>query len=249
MLNRVTERIRNRRSGSKKRTFDWLWAQIAEELRERRHDSNFDNVSKGLQSSPPNQLALPAQHQEPSGKQHPGKRKVESRASVPAAPGPIDPGKSSQEKKKIPCALHAAGHCRFGTGCRNLHNGEPGSDVAKRAFTEYQQSSSSSKNHQKGDGKGGSKGSKGDGKTKKGKKGDGKSNKATVASTPTTAVAAAAASTVTITEVDGKKVMEAWKGFCEFCSKALPSMSVFLKLSVPILATLISSIVDSPNFE
>ena len=249
MLNRVTERIRNSRSGSKKRTFDWLWAQIAEELRERRHDSNFDNVSKGLQSSPPNQLALPAQHQEPSGKQHPGKPKVESRASVPAAPGPIDPGKSSQEKKKIPCALHAAGHCRFGTGCRNLHNGEPGSDVAKRAFTEYQQSSSSSKNHQKGDGKGGSKGSKGDGKTKKGKKGDGKSNKATVASTPTTAAAAAAASTVTITEVDGKKVMEAWKGFCEFCSKALPSMSVFLKLSVPILATLISSIVDSPNFE
>ena len=43
--------------------------------------------------------------------------------------------------------------------------------------------------------------------------------------------------------------MDAWKGFCAFCAKALPSMSTFLKLSVPILATLISSTIDSPSFE
>ena len=40
-------------------------------------------------------------------------------------------------------------------------------------------------------------------------------------------------------------MQEAWKSFCAFCSKALPSLNVFLKLSVPILATLISSIANS----
>ena len=58
MLSRVTERIRNSKGTSKKRTFDWLSAQIAEELRERRHDSNFENVSKGLQSTPPAQAYM-----------------------------------------------------------------------------------------------------------------------------------------------------------------------------------------------
>ena len=58
MLSRVTERIRNSKGTSKKRTFDWLWAQIAEELRERRHDSNFENVSKGLQSTAPAQAYM-----------------------------------------------------------------------------------------------------------------------------------------------------------------------------------------------
>ena len=44
LLSRVTERVRNSKSGSNKRTFDWLWAQIAEELRERRHDSNCEKT-------------------------------------------------------------------------------------------------------------------------------------------------------------------------------------------------------------
>ena len=251
MLNRVTERVRNSKANSKKRTFDWLWAQIAEELRERRHDSNFENVSKGLQSNPPSQLALPAQQHEQSGKASANKPKHESKGNAPAAAGPLDVGKVNHEKnRKAPCALHAAGHCRFGKRCRNHHQGEPGSDAAKKAFTEHQQSMLSSKGGQKGSEKGDGKGSKGGGKAQKGKKGDGKATKGAAASAPpATAAAAAVASTVTITEVDGQKVMAAWKGFCDFCSKALPSMSVFLKLSVPILATLISSIVDSPKFE
>ena len=53
---------------------------------------------------------------------------------------------------------------------------------------------------------------------------------------------AAAASTVTITEVEGKQVQKAWQSFCQFCDKALPPLNMFLKLSVPILATLVSSI-------
>ena len=242
MLNRVTERVRNSKSNSKKRTFDWLWGQIAEELRERRHDSNFENVSKGLQSTPPSQLALPAQHHEQPDKKSPGKSKQETK--VPAVPGPLDAGKGGHDKtKKAPCALHAAGHCRFGTGCRNLHTGEPGSDAAKKAFTEYQQSNQGSKGGQKGSGKNNDKGSKGAGKGKKGKKGDTKTTKGGNGGAP--AAVAAAASTVTITEVEGQQVQKAWQSFCTFCEKALPSLNVFLKLSVPILATLISPTTNS----
>jgi hypothetical protein len=58
---------------------------------------------------------------------------------------------------------------------------------------------------------------------------------------------AAAASTVTITEVEGKQAQKAWQSFCRFCDKALPSLNMFLKLSVPILTTLISSIANPQN--
>ena len=63
--------------------------------------------------------------------------------------------------------------------------------------------------------------------------------------TGTPAAVAAAASTVTITEVEGKQAQKTWQSFCKFCDKALPSLNTFLKLSVPILATLISSITNS----
>ena len=56
---------------------------------------------------------------------------------------------------------------------------------------------------------------------------------------------AAAAPPVTINEVEGKQAQKAWQSFCQFCDKALPSLNMFLKLSVPILATLISSITNS----
>ena len=159
-------------------------------------------------------------------------------------PGPID--SSQANRSKNPCALHAAGHCRFGERCRNRHVGDAGSEAAQKAYADFQKTK----------GQGGDKGGKGkDGKGKnksdgKGKnKGDGKSksdvknSKGAAATTP--AAVAAAASTVTITEAQGQCVQEAWKSFCAFCSKALPSLNVFLKLSVPILATLISSIVNS----
>ena len=96
MLNRVTQRVRNSGSESKKRTFDWLWAQIAEELRERRHDSNFDNMSKGLQSTPPNQLALPATGAEQQPKSRTKGPKGVGSASQPAVPGPVDSSQASR---------------------------------------------------------------------------------------------------------------------------------------------------------
>ena len=39
--------------------------------------------------------------------------------------------------------------------------------------------------------------------------------------------------------------MSAWESFCTFCRKALPSLDMFLKLSIPILATVVSSVVNS----
>ena len=42
-----------------------------------------------------------------------------------------------------------------------------------------------------------------------------------------------------------RPAQKAWQSFCQFCDKALPSLNMFLKLSVPILATLISSITNS----
>ena len=74
---------------------------------------------------------------------------------------------------------------------------------------------------------------KGDGKGK-GKKDKGKAG---ASATVPSAAAAAAASSVTITEVE---VM--WKSFVEFAKKALPAMNVFLKLSVPIFASLVSGV-------
>ena len=61
------------------------------------------------------------------------------------------------------------------------------------------------------------------------------------------AAAAAAASTVTIAEVNAEEVMDIWKSFCEFARKALPALNVFLKVSVPILASVVNSIVENPS--
>ena len=48
LLRRITDKVRESGQNSRKRTFDWIWSQIAEELRERRHDANYDNVVRGL---------------------------------------------------------------------------------------------------------------------------------------------------------------------------------------------------------
>eukprot|EP00434_Breviolum_minutum_P040269 symbB.v1.2.035778.t1/scaffold4900.1/size33223/1 len=135
MLSRMVDKVKSSARNSRKRSFEWIWTQIAEEIRERRHDSNYENVSKGLKSAPSNQLALAAPKTEP----------------------PSNRGKGSKSNLSTP----------------------------------------------------------------------------------------AATSTVTITEVEGRKVMSAWEGFCTFCRKALPSLDMFLKLSIPILPTVVSSVVNS----
>ena len=122
--------------------------------------------------------------------------------------------------------MHAAGLRRFGSRCRNEHIGDAGSDAAKKAYMKSQEGQ-------------GDKGFKG----KDGKKGkDGASS-----SSAPSAAAAAAASTVTITEVNAEEVMDIWQSFCEFARKALPALNVFLKVSVPILASAVNSIVENPS--
>ena len=41
--------------------------------------------------------------------------------------------------------------------------------------------------------------------------------------------------------------MDIWKSFCEFARKALPALNVFLKVSVPVLASVVNSIVENPS--
>ena len=77
----------------------------------------------------------------------------------------------------------------------------------------------------------------------KGKKGKDGASSSSVPS----AAAAAAASTVTITEVNAEEVMDIWRSFCEVARKALPALNVFLKVSVPILASVVNSIVENPS--
>ena len=233
ILRRITGKVRESSQRSKKRSFYWIWIQIAEELRERRHDMNYENVVKGLRGTPPHQLALPATGEK---KTRTSKQKKTAAVAQPATTGPV----TTQSAKKIPCALHTAGFCKFGDRCRNHQNADPGSDIARKAYSEFLKNNPKGGESSKGSGKQPGKGkNKGDGK---GKKGDTKSTKG--GSTAPAAVAAAA-STVTITEVEGKQVQKAWQSFCQFCDKALPPLNMFLKLSVPILATLISSITNS----
>ena len=194
---------------------------------------NYENVVKGLRGTPPHQLALPATGEKPTRTPKPKKTAA---VAQPATPGPV----TTQGTKKFPCALHTAGFCRFGDRCRNQHQGDPGSDTARKAYSDFLKDNPKGGESSKGSGK-----QPGKGKNKsngKGKKGDTKGNKGG-ATAP--AAVAAAASTVTITEVEGKQVQKAWQSFCQFCDKALPSLNMFLKLSVPILATLISSITNS----
>ena len=233
ILRYIIDKVRESSQRSKKRSFEWTGTQISEELREKHHDMNYENVVKGLPETPPHQLALPATGEKPTRTPKPKKTTT---VSQPATPGPV----ITQSTKKFPCALHTAGFCRFGDRCRNQHQGDPGSDTARKAYSGFLKNNPKGGDSSKGSGKQPGKGkNKSDGK---GKKGDTKGNKS-VATAP--AAVAAAASTVTITEVEGKQVKKAWQSFCQFCDKTLHSLNIFLKLSVPILAKLILSIIDA----
>ena len=102
---------------------------------------NYENVVKGLRGSPLHQVALPATGGEQSTKtpktKGPKKAATTSPAQ-PAVPGPLEA--TQPVKTKIPCALHAAGYCKYGAKCRNHHLGEPGSEAARKSFAEHQKS-------------------------------------------------------------------------------------------------------------
>ena len=139
MLSRMVDKVKSSARNSRKRSFEWIWIQIAEEIRERRHDSNYENVSNNL-SSLLHPISLHSLPQKRS--LHP--TQVEKETNL----------QSLQNLQRIPQLLleryqmilqelktekrHAAGHCRFGERCRNLHTGEPGSEAARKAFSEYQ---------------------------------------------------------------------------------------------------------------
>ena len=199
--------------------------ELEEELREKHHDMNYENVVKGLRGTPPHQLALPATGEKQT---RTSKQKKTAAVAQPVTPGPV----TTQSAKKSPCARHTAGLCKFGDRCRYHHTGDPGSDAARKTYSEFLKKNP----------KGGESSKDSGNQPGKGKKGD---TKGTKGGSTAPAAVAAAASTVTITEVEGKQVQKAWQSFCQFCDKALPSLNVFLKLFVPILATLISSNTNS----
>ena len=234
MLSRITDKVRESSATSHRRTFTWLWAQIAEELRERRHDSNYDNLTKGLRDMPQPTLAVPAAAASSQDTSHKKKTKGKSGAIAQSANHEAQSAMPAErdQQKKFPCSLYAKGSCKFGDKCKYQHIGTAGSEEAKKASAEHQQSRESKGKGGKGKGKGKSKDKKNE------------SGSRTAASAPS-AAAAAVASTVTISEVDGRRLMQAWRGFCEFAHKALPAMHIFLKLSIPILASLVQSIVES----
>ena len=100
ILRRITDKVRESSQRSKKRSFDWIWTQIAEELRGRRHDMNYENVVKGLRGTPPHQLALPATKKKQT---RTPKQKKTAAVAKPATPGP----KTTQSAKKFPCARYS----------------------------------------------------------------------------------------------------------------------------------------------
>ena len=131
-LRRITDKVRESSQRSRKRSFDWLWTQIAEELREKRHDMimNYENVVKGLRGTPPHQLALPATGEKQT---RTSKQKKIAAVAQPVTPGPV----TIQSAKKSPCARHTAGLCKFGDRCRYHHTGDPGSDAARKTYSEF----------------------------------------------------------------------------------------------------------------
>ena len=129
-LRRITDKVRESSQRSRKRSFDWIWTQIAEELREKRHDMNYENVVKGLRGTPPHQLALPATGEKQT---RTSKQKKTAAVAQPVTPGPV----TTQSAKKSPCARHTAGLCKFGDRRRYHHTGDPGSDAARKTYSEF----------------------------------------------------------------------------------------------------------------
>ena len=226
MLRRCIDKIRESSNGSRRRTFSWLRGKIAEKLRERRHDLNYENMGQGLKSYPPAQLALPASSSTGETKaakvtkQRPLPRRTQSQLLLLLLLLPL----------RIP----------EGTSVHSMLLGtadlEQDVETLTSVSRDQMRPEGRTQMPQRAKSKGPEKGSKGDGKGKKGKKGDFKGSKGGTGTR---------ASTVTITEVEGKQAQKTWQSFCKFCDKVLPFFEYLLELSVPILATLISSITNS----
>ena len=172
--------------GSHRRSFQWLWDAVHDELKERREDVNYENLTKGLKtckqaphyglaaeqadssraSSAQTSKSIPENKPsseystDKAGRNKKSKKdKKEEKESQEKQAGPSAlPAQSSEGSKseKWICSYHASGFCRFGETCKLLHVGEPDSQKARQAFSESQKGKGN-----KGDGKGKEKGKKG----------------------------------------------------------------------------------------
>ena len=118
---------------------EWSWAQIADELRERRRDMNYDNISKGLKDMPNASLACPSTQVTKVDKPPKPPKAPKTAKESDASALPADAKGGTGKGKKSPCAMHASGLCRFGSRCRNEHVGDTGSDAAKKAYMKAQE--------------------------------------------------------------------------------------------------------------
>ena len=148
-LRRITDKVRESSQRSRKRSFGWIWTQVAEELREKRHDMNYanvvENVVERLRGTPPHQLALPATGERQT---RTSRQKKTAAVAQPVTPGPV----TTQSAKQSPCARHTAGLC-------------PGSDVAREAYSEFLKNNPKGGESFKGSGKQSGKGKKGNTKS------------------------------------------------------------------------------------
>ena len=135
MLSRITDKVRESSATSHRRTFTWLFPQIAEELRKRQHDSNYDNLTKGLRDMPQPTFAVPAAAASSHDATHKKKTKGKSGAIAQGASSDAQSAMPAEreQQKKYPCSLHAKGTCKFGDKCRYQHIGTAGSKEAKKA--------------------------------------------------------------------------------------------------------------------
>ena len=154
---------------------------------------NYENVVEGLRGTPPHQLALPATEEKQT---RTSKQKKTAAVAQPVTPGPV----TTQGAKQSPCARHTAGLCKFGDRCRYHHTGDPGSDAARKTYSEFLKNNPKGGESFKDSGKQPGKGRKGD-------------TNGTKSGSTAPAAVAAAASTVTITDVEGKQVQKAWQSF------------------------------------
>ena len=265
-LSRITNKVRDSSSSSHRRSFQWLWDAIHDELKERREDSNYENLTKGLKTGPQappyglaagqadNPRASSAQtnkgnsESKPSS-EHPtdkadrnkktkNNKKGEKESQGKQAGPSALPAQSSEGSKgeKWVCSYHAAGFCRFGEACKLLHVGEPGSQKARQAFSESQKG----------------KGNKGDGKGKeKGKKGGQKGGAtATAQATATAAAASAPVGAAAQEPTPGfSRWFRMWEAFCEKASCVRLPIPAFLRITIPLMMACVDGLlgVDLPN--
>ena len=125
-LSRVTNKVRDSSPSSKRRGFEWLWNAIQDELKERREDQNYDNLTKGLKEGPSPSLGLPAKQaksddapalsstnasQAKGGKSKPKGSQGQGGTESTKVETPALPAETKPPGKKFICATHAAGLC------------------------------------------------------------------------------------------------------------------------------------------